>query len=66
MFRKIFVRLVVLGTLTFALFFLLAAAEGERQIQETDSTESGVNTAEHPAGEFILETIVGSVLIGIK
>ena len=65
MFRKILIRLIVLGTLAFALFLLLASVQTTPSA-ESDCTESGMKSASPPQGDFILETIVGSVLIGIK
>ena len=41
MFKKTFIRLVVLGTLAFALFFVLVSAQKARQIRlNPDCTES--------------------------
>jgi hypothetical protein len=67
MFKRTFIRLVVLGCLAFTLLFGLVSAGKAREAANTDGT--GFETKaenKRPSGEFILETIVGSVLFGIK
>lgn len=67
MFKKTFIRLVMLGTLAFTLFFVLVSAQKARESANPDCTGSETKAEnKRPSGEFILESIVGSVLIGIK
>lgn len=67
MFKKTFIRLVVLGTLAFTLFFVLVSAQKARKSANPDCTDSETkNDSRHPSGDFILESLVGSVLIGLK
>ncbi len=67
MFKRTFLQLVVLGCLAFTLFFGLVSAQKAREAADTDctGTETKIEN-KRPSGEFILETIVGSILIGIK
>ena len=66
MLKKTFIRLLVLGTIVFASFFVLISAARTEQPVNTDLTESDVKGENsHPQGEFILESFIGSVLIGV-
>jgi hypothetical protein len=66
MFKRTFIRLFLLGCLAFTLFFVLVSAQkaSRSDIECTGSETKAEN--ERPSGEFILESIVGSVLIGTK
>lgn len=67
MFKKTFLRLLILGSLAFTLFFVLVSAQKAREANGQDCTEAEIKAGKaHPSGEFILETIVGSILVGIK
>ena len=66
MLKKTFIRLLVIGIIVFASFFVFISATRTEQPANTDSTETGVNKENlRPQGEYILESFVGSVLIGI-
>lgn len=67
MFKRTFIRLVVLGTLVFTLFFVLVSAQKARDAANIECNGAETNAEnKRPSGEFILESIVGSVLIGMK
>ena len=67
MFRQTFIRLIVLGSLAFALCFVLVSAQKARgaAMAECDEPETKAEKA-RPSGEFILEKLVGSVMFGIR
>jgi hypothetical protein len=67
MLKKTFIRLLVLGTIVFASFFVFISATRTEQPANTDSTESGIhNENGRPHGDFILESFISSVLIGVR
>ena len=66
MLKRTFIRLLVLGTIVFATFFVFISATRTEQPANIDSTESDMSGENrYPQGEFILESFIGSVLIGI-
>lgn len=65
MLKKTFTRLVLIGILAFALFFVLISASKVQQPMDAECTESGIKTETmRPTGEFIVESLVGSILVG--
>ena len=66
MFKKTFTRLLVLGSLAFGFFFAVVAFDKARKSALQDPESEVKAGTYHPTGEFVLESIVGSVLIGIK
>jgi len=67
MFKKTFIRLILLGTITFALFFLFISVNKAQTIPAPDCIETGTaNENTYPQGEFILETMIGAISIGIN
>jgi hypothetical protein len=57
----------MLGCLAFAVLFGLVSAQKAREAENIDCSRSETNAENRrPSGEFILETIVGSILVGIK
>ncbi|MGZ5134244.1 MAG: hypothetical protein ACXWCG_03810 [Flavitalea sp.] len=66
MLKKTFIRILVLGTIVFASFFVLISATRTEQPVNTDLIESDMSGENrYPQGEFILESFIGSVLFGI-
>ena len=67
MFKKTFIRLVVLVSFAFALCFMLVSAQKVRESANSDciDPETKMENA-RPSSEFIMERLVGSVLFGIK
>ena len=67
MFKKTFIRLVVLVTLAFALCFVLVSTQKARESANSDTFESETKIENaRPSSDFIMERLVGSVLFGIK
>jgi hypothetical protein len=65
MLKKTFIRLIVMGILSFACFFLLIALNRAEKTAYQHSVETDANNDNlHSRGEFILESFIGSVLAG--
>ena len=63
MFKQTFIRLIVLVTLAFTLCFVLVSAQKSREAATSDCLETETKAQnERPSGEFIIESLVGSVL----
>ncbi|MBC7828899.1 MAG: hypothetical protein H7122_14215 [Chitinophagaceae bacterium] len=62
MLKKTFIRLMLLGTIAFACFFILISAT---KTHDADCIESDAkNNDSNSQGDFILKNFIGSVLIG--
>lgn len=66
MFRRTFLRLFLLGCLAFALFFALVSTQKSREAENDGAGSETKTESTRPSGEFILESFVGSVLLGMK
>lgn len=65
MFKKTFIRLMLLGTIVFASLFVLISANKTPDPINSDCIESDAkNENTQSQGDFILKSFIGSVLIG--
>lgn len=63
--EKTFIRLMLLGSLAFASFFVFISSQKDQEPVNTECTGSDTKkSTANLRGEFILEGIVGSVLLG--
>gem|GEM_PF-6759826 len=67
MLKKTFIRILLLGTMVFATFFVLISANKPQAAVNSDCTETEIKKEEiHPQGEFIWESFAGTILIGLN
>ena len=67
MLKKTFIRLIVMGILSFACFFFLISVNKTQKTAYQHSVETDANNGHlHSGGEFILESFIGSVLAGTR
>ena len=65
MLKKPLIQILLMGIIAFASVFVIISATKVPDTQGADSIESSSKTeAINPSGDFILETFVGSILIG--
>lgn len=65
MLKKTFIRLILLGTIVFAAFFVLISANKSQEPVNAECIDSDVkNNNTQSQGDFILKSFIGSVLIG--
>lgn len=55
---------MLVGTIAFASFFIFISVNKSTETAEAEFTESNTNKANTSQGEYILESFVGSILIG--
>jgi hypothetical protein len=65
MLKRTFIRTIVLGSVVFACFFILVSADRSSETLSRDGIETGAqNDKTQSKGEFILESFMGSAVIG--
>lgn len=66
MFKKSFGRFIALASLMFALFLGVSIIQANRQPVDTEYSEKSKPAEGHSAEGFMLETLIGSILTGIR
>jgi hypothetical protein len=65
MLKKTFIQILLIGVIAFASIFIITSATKAPDTVVPDAVETNTKSETmNPSGEFILETLVGAILIG--